>query len=244
MALSSRIERASINLKTYRVVCLSIPPDPTPRWFILRRGGPKLDGVAFAAKKSGNPTSDVLLLDCVSHSWRRIQSMKVARASAVANVVDGKIYVFGGCQEVDSPNWAEVFDPKTQTWDSLPLPKDPDIRRNTSVIDRSVVMEDKIYSVDEEDQSFYYLPREGIWRRGNWDSKPGNRKNWCAIGKLLYCCGTRGKIMWCEQNELERCGAEELNWGEVEGLGILQWCEFGLKAKNRAMDETLAWELH
>ncbi|XP_010496652.1 PREDICTED: putative F-box/kelch-repeat protein At3g24610 [Camelina sativa] len=264
----------------YWYVCLSIPPDPTPRWFILRRGGPTLDDVAFAAKKSvnwllrpipsypyqppesssfvglnfgiyviggivqGNPTSDVLLLDCVSHSWRRIQSMKVARASAAANVVDGKIYGFGGCQEVNSPNWAEVFDPKTQTWDSLPLPKDPDIRRNTSVIDRSVVMEDKIYAVDEEDQSFYYLPREGIWRRGNRDSKPGNRKNWCAIGKLLYCCGTRGQIMWCEPNELERCGAEELNWGEVEGLGILQWCEFGLKAKNRAMDETLAWELH
>ncbi|EOA12339.1 hypothetical protein CARUB_v10007907mg [Capsella rubella] len=162
--------------------------------------------------------------------------MRVARTSAAVKVVEGKIYVFGGCQEVDSPNRAEVFDPKTQTWDTLPLPEDPEIRKNTSMIDNSVVIEGKVYAVDEEDQSFFYLPREGIWRRGNRDSKRGNRMDWCAIGKLLYCFGTRGKIMWCEPDELDG--------KEVKGLDVVQWCVFALKANNCAMDETLAWKLH
>ncbi|EOA15087.1 hypothetical protein CARUB_v10028455mg [Capsella rubella] len=166
--------------------------------------------------------------------------MRVARASAAANVVDGKIYVFGGCKEFDSSNWAEVFDPKTQTWDTLILP-DLEICKNTSMIEKSVVIEDKVYVVDEEEQCFYYMPREGIWRRGIRDSKLGNRKDWCAIGKLLYCYGTRGKILWCEADELDRCEAEELNWREVEGLGILQ---FGSKACKRGIEESLAWKLH
>ncbi|KAG7544845.1 Kelch repeat type 1 [Arabidopsis suecica] len=255
----------------YCYVCLSIPPDPTPRWFILRRGGPTLDDAAInksvnqrlrpilshpyqppesssfveldfgiyviGGLRHGNPTSDVLLLDCLSHTWRRVRSMRVPRASAAANVVDGKIYVFGGCQvEVDSSNWAEVFDPQTQTWDTLPLPDDPEIRHNTSIIDKTVVMEGKVYAVDEEDQSFYYLPRQGIWRRGNQDSKPGNRKDWCAIGKLLYCCGTRGRILWCE--------ADKLDWREVSGLDDMQWLLFGLKGHYSSETVMLGWKLH
>ncbi|EFH45178.1 hypothetical protein ARALYDRAFT_912437 [Arabidopsis lyrata subsp. lyrata] len=256
----------------YYYVCLSIPPDPTPRWFILHRGGPTLDDAAAVNNSvnqrlrpipshpcqppesssfveldygiyiiggiiNGSPTSEVLRFDCLSHTWRRVRSMRVARASAAANVVDGKIYVFGGCEEVDSSNWAEVFDPKTQTWDTLPLPDDdPEIRKNTSMIDKSVVMEGKVYAVDEEDQSFYYLPREGIFRRGNHDSKSGNRKDWCAIGKLLYSCGTRGKILWCE--------AEKLDWREVMGLDAFDWCLFGLKGNYCAENANIALKLH
>ncbi|KAG7540143.1 Kelch-type beta propeller [Arabidopsis thaliana x Arabidopsis arenosa] len=256
----------------YCYVCLSIPPDPTPRWFILRRGGPTLDDAAAVNNSvnqrlrpipshpcqppesssfveldygiyiiggiiNGSPTSEVLRFDCLSHTWRRVRSMRVPRASAAANVVDGKIYVFGGCQEeVDSSNWAEVFDPQTQTWDTLPLPDNPEIRHNTSIIDKTVVMEGKVYAVDEEDQSFYYLPRQGIWRRGNQDSKPGNRKDWCAIGKLLYCCGTRGRILWCE--------ADKLDWKEVSGLDDMQWLLFGLKGHYSSETVMLGWKLH
>ncbi|XP_010467199.1 PREDICTED: F-box/kelch-repeat protein SKIP6-like [Camelina sativa] len=184
----------------------------------------------------GNPTSDVLLLNCLSHSWRRIRSMRVARASPAANVVDGKIYVFGGCEEVDSSKWAEVFDPKTQTWDTLPLPEDPEILRNTSRMDKSVVMEDKVYAVDEDDQTIYYLPREGIWRRGNRDSKRGNRRDWCALGGLLYCTGTRGSLMWCEPDELD--------WKKVMGLDVYHWCKFGLNGKLCVENVNTAWKLY
>ncbi|XP_020873114.1 putative F-box/kelch-repeat protein At3g24610 [Arabidopsis lyrata subsp. lyrata] len=97
-------------------------------------------------------------------------------------------------------------------------------------------MEGKVYAVDEEDQSFYYLPRQGIWRRGNQDSKPGNRKDWCAIGKLLYCCGTRGRILWCEPDKLD--------WREVSGLDDMQWLLFGLRGHYSSETVMLGWKLY
>ncbi|CAL9228257.1 unnamed protein product [Arabidopsis halleri] len=213
-------------------VCLRILPDPTPRWFVLTRNRRlrPIPSHPYQAPESssfvvvnwgiyviggiinGNPTSDVLFLDCFSQTWHRVPSMKMARASASASFVDGKIYVFGGCREdADSSNWAEVFDPIYQTWGKFNTPK---MAHN---INQSVVIEEKkVYSVDEDDQSFNFLPSEGrLWKRGKKDSKLGSRNDWCVTGKLLYCRGgTRGRILWCQHDELD--------WKEVKGLEELQ----------------------
>ncbi|CAH2065347.1 unnamed protein product [Thlaspi arvense] len=213
-------------------VCLRVSPDPTTQWFVLtgarrrRRLRPipsnpcqAPDSSSFVAVDwgiyvigglvDGDPTSDVWFLDCFSHTWRQVPSMNMARASASASLVDGKIYVVGGC--ADSSNWAEVFDPKTQTWLNYTTPEMPQ-----SIIHQSEVIEEKkVYAVDEEGQSFYLSPSEcKSWTRGRRETKPGNRNDWCAIGKLLYCRGTRGRILWCEPDELD--------WKEVKGLENLQ----------------------
>ncbi|XP_010431680.1 PREDICTED: F-box/kelch-repeat protein SKIP6-like [Camelina sativa] len=210
-------------------VCLRISPDPNPRWFILltrtRRLAPIPSNPYQAPESSsfvvvdwglyvigglikGKPTSDVWFLDCFSKTWDRVPSLKVARASPAASLLNGKIYVFGGCEEFGS-NWAEVFNLKTQTWNTLT------IREIPHGIHQSVVIEQKVYAVDEEEQSLYFLPSEGTWRKGKkQDSKPGNRNDWCAIGNLLYCRGTRGRILWCEPDELD--------WKEVKGLEEFQ----------------------
>lgn len=99
-------------------VCLLTAPDPSPHWFVLRRGKPLLipsppsqapeassvvvlDWGIYVIDGSikGKPISDVWLLDCRTHTWHYIPSMAVPRASAAAGVIGGKIYVFGGCRD-------------------------------------------------------------------------------------------------------------------------------------------------
>ncbi|CAN7109419.1 unnamed protein product [Brassica rapa subsp. narinosa] len=162
--------------------------------------------------KNRKRTSDVWFLDCLSHTWHGVPSMKMARASASVSLVDGKIHVFGGVE--DCPNWAdskEVFDPNTQTWESW-LPYYVETKTYALDIQQSVVL-------DDNGQSFYIVPSDSI-SLGETDSKqPGHRKDWCVIGKELYCRGTRGRILWCDPRNLE--------WKRVKGweeLDYLFWC--------------------
>lgn len=61
----------------------------------------------------------VFIIDCKSHQWRKLPKMLLARKEADVNVIDGKIYVVGGCSSryYDTENYGEVYDPKTQTWE-------------------------------------------------------------------------------------------------------------------------------
>ncbi|CAA7039679.1 unnamed protein product [Microthlaspi erraticum] len=224
-------------------VCLATPPDPTPRWFILHRGKsvdrllrpiaslrfqpPEASSVVavdwgiyvIGGRVKGKLSRGVHLLDCRTHRWRRAPSMGIARAAAAAGVVGGKIYVFGGCRDFDSSNWAEVFDPKTQTWDSLPAIPDPTVR--CQYMTGSVVVEEKMYAMYGVDDSFYYSPRESKWGRGNIPPRTRNRRDWCFIDKVIYCIDNRGHLCWCEPVQLESSDPEGMYWREVKGLGSL-----------------------
>ncbi|VVA94745.1 unnamed protein product [Arabis nemorensis] len=219
-------------------LCLRIIPEPAPRWFILTpyhrlypipsnpNQAPEASSFVvvdqgiyvFGGLINGSRTSDVWFLDCfsptrrMSHTWRRAPSMTMARASACASLLDGKIYVFGGCAEyADSSNWAEIFDLKTQTWGHWYIPK---MRYD---IHQSVVVEEEktVYAVDVERRTFYLVPSKSMfWGVGRTESKFGSRNDWCAIGNLLYCRNTPGRVMWCE--------AGAFDWREVEGLEELQ----------------------
>ncbi|CAL9228428.1 unnamed protein product [Arabidopsis halleri] len=225
-------------------VCLLTPPDPTPRWFILRRGEtlnrlspiPSLSSQSPEASsvvvmdwgiyviggfiKETTRTSDVWLLDCRSHTWCQVPSMGVARACAAVGVVNGKIYVFGGCLDPDSSNWAEVFDPKTQTWESLP-PMPDRTKRNQYIHDSVVVREDKIFAVDAVDRTYCYSPSEGKWGRGNDAPTQGNTRDWCVIDNLIFCMALSGSVYWCAPDQLER-EPEGMYWRKVEGLVSLK----------------------
>ncbi|KAL0744060.1 hypothetical protein Bca4012_085573 [Brassica carinata] len=204
-------------------VCLHILPEPIPRWFILNPVQRRLKQIHLKSYKApessssfvamsfglfiirglvnGKPTSDVSFFDCFDHTWHRVTPMKMARASASANVIDGKIYVFGGCgDDADSSNWAEVFDLKNQTWDFLfvPTPKMP-LNIQQSVL---VIQKNEVYAVDEDGQSFSFSLSPSNKSISSvvieiTDSKPGYRSDWCLIGGLMFCRGTRGKILWC-----------------------------------------------
>ncbi|CAF2101344.1 unnamed protein product [Brassica napus] len=233
-------------------VWLHVLPEPTLRWFILnpvhRRlkpihlkscKAPPESSSAFVLRSfgvfvigglvNGKPTSDVSFLDCSNHTWHSVTLMKMARASASAHSINRKIYVLGGCgDDADSSNWAEVFDVETETWEFLSVtsPKMPlSIRQSVLMIQKN-----EVYAVDEDGQSFSFSPSNETISNGIADSKPGYRSDWCLIGGLLFCRGTRGKILWCSPYELD--------WKEVKGLeelseyDISKLCRKCVKKKN------------
>ncbi|KAH0915096.1 hypothetical protein HID58_029542 [Brassica napus] len=130
-------------------VCLSDESYQSPQWFTLcinpnrtltvstikKKKKKKTVGKSLAAIPSSSnfpstelsmpkctrPSSAVRILDCRTHTWRDAPSMIVPRNHALTCFYDGKIYVMGGCGELEEP-WAEVFDTNTQTWEPLSDP--------------------------------------------------------------------------------------------------------------------------
>ncbi|CAL9228200.1 unnamed protein product [Arabidopsis halleri] len=254
--------------ENYLYVCLLTPPDQIPRWFILRRGKsanrllipipswhlqpPEASSVVavdwgiyvIGGRIEGKCTKAVQLLDCRTHKWHRVPSMGVARGSPAVGVVGGKIYVLGGCRDPDSSNWAEVFDPKTQTWESLPMP-DQTIR--SYYIRHSLVLMDekeKVYAVDGFDHTFYYSPSESKWGLGNTPPrKKNNKRDWCCIGKFIYSIDRRGNLCWYEPGQLDS-EQGEMCWRDVKGLGSLK--ESLSRSRLVHFDDRLVamWESH
>ncbi|ESQ53344.1 hypothetical protein EUTSA_v10027306mg [Eutrema salsugineum] len=200
--------------ESYVYVCLRTPPpNPKPRWYILRRrkdaSSADLISIPWLPSQPREGSSVVVvtwgifligglingtkrsrgfwILDCKTHTWRRLHSMRVARAYAAAGFVDDKkIYVIGG------------------------------------IIHDSVDRDDKIYVVDATDRTFYYSPSEGRWGRGNRGHVKENPRDWCMIGDLLYCLSRHGTIFWCEPDELDwRQPEVMMQTKEVKGLGSL-----------------------
>ncbi|KAJ4880971.1 F-box/kelch-repeat protein [Raphanus sativus] len=125
------------------------------------------------------PSSTVRILDCRTHTWRDAPSMIVARKDALACFYDGKIYVMGGCGELEEP-WAEVLDVKTQTWEPL---SDPGAEIRRCVFHRIKDIKGKIY--------FWYSYRTYGYaydiNRDNWESVEELEKSACLMdGGVLY----------------------------------------------------------
>lgn len=88
--------------------------------------------------------------------------MLVKREYPVANVVDGKIYVAGGCKDCSSSSeWMEVFDPKNQTWKLVPGPGAEICGCN--YLSKSAGIDGKVYIFGSD--GLAYKPKEGRWER-------------------------------------------------------------------------------
>ncbi|CAN6852569.1 unnamed protein product, partial [Brassica oleracea] len=195
-------------------VCLHIFPDPVPRWFILppvkRQLKPLLwlwcteSGSSFMVVDrgifiigglvNGKPTSNVTMFDCFEHAWYKIPPMKMARAFASANVIDGKLYVLEGA--------GMTLIPQTGQRSTIPAP---------------ILGIFCLYVVDEDRQIFSFSPSKlppMFVSCGKTNSKPGDRDDWCLIGGFLFSRGARRTILWCLP--------EEFDWKEVNGLEELQ----------------------
>ncbi|KAF8117136.1 hypothetical protein N665_0012s0140 [Sinapis alba] len=222
-----------LNLKTTEAllhVCLQLPGHSLPSWFILPDQVLTNDMEENYYKSTGNTLlvgmhSSYILRRHVpkihigwvgSRFYKVTQyntvptgvnpSMKVARTNPVAGILDGKIYVMGGCSANESTSWAEVFDTKTKVWEPLP---DPGAELRFSIVKTLKVAKGKVYvESSEKNDCFFYDPKEGRWGVAE---KPPVVEIMCKIENVLYSCDKFG-CFWRNTKHKE--------WSVVHGLEV------------------------
>lgn len=191
----------------HRPLLVPIPPLPSPPLVgsavavvghILYLIGGSVDDV---------PSCHVWAFDCRLHTWERAPSMRVAREFPAAGVVDGKVYVIGGCL-VDTwaknKNWAEVFDPETDTWQPV-VHTECEVREKW--MHASVVIGGKIYAMADRG-GVKFDPKEMSWNIVETELDIGWRGRGCVIDGVLYCYDYLGNIRGFDGNM----------WRDVKGL--------------------------
>ncbi|KAF3499867.1 hypothetical protein F2Q69_00045589 [Brassica cretica] len=110
----------------------------------------------YAFRQGYAPSQVMLVRNRENILWSNAPNMTVARVNPAACVLDGKIYVLGGCCEAAAKScWGEVFDTKTRTWETLPDPGGE--LRFSSVIKKLEIIGGKVYvtSNEGEEDSVY-----------------------------------------------------------------------------------------
>ncbi|CAH8356510.1 unnamed protein product [Eruca vesicaria subsp. sativa] len=154
--------------------------------------------------------SSAFVIDCPSYTCRSLPNMKQERGCAAAGIVEGKLYVIGGCSRL-SLNWVEAFDLKTQTWETVTwtgLYDDVEVYEKTI---RSFVMDEKVYLMDRSN-SFVYDPKEGSLESDLLLNKQWSVKS-CVVDDKLYSFGAFG-----QENTIWEFDPVVRVWSLVKGL--------------------------
>lgn len=176
------------------------------------------------------PLSDLWILDTRTGMFTQGPSMKVARTDeASVGVINGKIYVIGGCED---KRQAEVFDPKSRNWKTA---KNPEEKSQRGLMTRlsAVSLDWKVYTVE-------------VGRIGVYDPREGKRKEtlkipsdivWCmcVVNDVLYACYFQQGLMGFDVNRkvwVKVVGLKTLNvkfdvtvMAEYDGKLAILWCE-------------------
>ncbi|XP_010431361.1 PREDICTED: F-box/kelch-repeat protein At4g39550-like [Camelina sativa] len=180
----------------YVLAALPIPNSPPAHSTTFVVVGSNIYNIGGSTFKA--PLSKVSILDCRSQRWLEGPSMQVERYWSAANVLDDKIDVSGGSNDYDASNWMEVFDPKTQTWETK---FNTLIERCDSHVSKSAVIDDEIYMYGYSGVA--YKPKEDRWKALNmgdldrgWAESP-----YCVIDNILYCYHARFKMSWYDSKQ-------------------------------------------
>ncbi|KAL9286871.1 F-box/kelch-repeat protein [Arabidopsis thaliana] len=127
----------------------------------------------------GELVSTVSVIDCRSHTCRFLPNMKEPRKCAAVGLIDGKLYVVGGCN-APSLSWVEVFNFKKRTWESVLSLDNVDMDEQMNFF----VMNDKIYRIGQNTM-FVYDPK-----KGRFEEDLALGRLWfnesCPIDNVLY----------------------------------------------------------
>ncbi|ESQ38271.1 hypothetical protein EUTSA_v10028720mg [Eutrema salsugineum] len=160
-------------------------------------------------------SSSVWILDCWSHTWQYGPSLRGKRKSPSASVVDGKLYVAGGCRDEDSDTYdsIEVLDPSSQIWDLVHACPQACKGLNWNCKPTSAcTIEGKLHLLFG-DKGVTYEPKEGKW--GTFQQELCDPWIWwsphCAIEDVLYRYESDdGAVKWYN--------TKDTLWRNVKGL--------------------------
>ncbi|CAF2360364.1 unnamed protein product [Brassica napus] len=118
----------------------------------------------YALRQGYRPSQAMFVRNRENILWSNAPNMTVARVNPAACVLDGKIYVVGGCCEAAAKScWGEVFDTKTRTWETLPDPGDE--LRFSSMIKKLEIIRGKVYVTSNEGEGdSVYDPKTRTWK--------------------------------------------------------------------------------
>ncbi|CAN6917474.1 unnamed protein product [Brassica oleracea] len=197
----------------YALATIPIPHSPPAHWSGLVTVGSNIYNIGGSIYKT--PLSTVSVLDCQSHTWREAPSMLIERYYPAANVVDGKIYVTGGCEECDNSSWMEVFDPKTQTWELVPS-HGPEICG--CKIYKSAVIDGKLHMFGTQN-GLAYKPREGRWEREGWEMD---------LGWPWFSYSVIDNVLFYYSDGFKWYDTEARVWRQMKGLkGLPKFAHYG-----------------
>lgn len=211
--------------------------------------GPKIyviGGYTDSEEEEPEPSSDVWILDCRSHTWERGPSILTPRFNPEAAEVGGKVYVVGSAAK---ELCVEVLDPAVGHWKAIPYPLDKSSCLVTSYMVelmrykfhrqelrlRPTMKMSEVLRFEEKEKSslFYtgclmdrpwydYHPRE-IFRRSDYGIDEWEELEGVKEGKPKYFC--EPKLLNLEGRLVVLFGEARFgNTSELEKGKIGIWC--------------------
>ncbi|KAG7567233.1 Kelch-type beta propeller [Arabidopsis thaliana x Arabidopsis arenosa] len=165
--------------------------------------------IYFIGGSMSHTSTSIRFLDPWSGELCEGPSMNEARMLPGVTVVDGKLYVMGGCGQEQIQ--VEVFDPETQTWEVGPLNPHvgiqygqgiPSMRYGSSVTE-SVDVEGKVYGMSySKSKHIIYNTKDGICETFEMkEEKAWRRGGVCAINNVIYVYYKDCGLMWYDSKD-------------------------------------------
>ncbi|CAA0223566.1 unnamed protein product [Arabidopsis thaliana] len=223
----------------YVLATIPIPHSPPLHRSSLVAVGSNIYNIGGSISQS--QSSSVSILDCWSHTWLEGPSMQVEREYPSASLLDGKIYVTGGCRLTfhgcgDQTDNVVVdgklhscggykgvaYNPNDGRWDSLGSEMNLGLKWSSSC-----VIENVIYYYYHNENIKWYDTKVRSWRTLNGLKTLPRFARYANVrladygGKMALFwdkftgCGNQNRMIWCAIIALERRNNEEI-WGNVE----------------------------
>ncbi|KAL0844060.1 hypothetical protein Bca101_017306 [Brassica carinata] len=160
----------------------------------------------FDETKDDGVTTNVLSIDCRSHTVQPLPSIDVSVYTTVADIINGKIYVLG-YHDTNSKKPVVVLNTETETETWEPVMTMPETMVHYTFPPSVVMMDGKMYMICP-DGSYVYDPKES---RCGTDEKLNFWVNGCVLDDVLYCYDFH-------VNSLRTYDPKQRRWGVVKGV--------------------------